>query len=63
MYEKLFNYITSSRKYPIEWKTSFMKPIHKNDSAYEPSNYRGIPITSCYPTFLIAHKITELFRF
>lgn len=44
---KLFNLKLSSGKYPREWKTSFIKPIHKNDSPYEPSNYRGITITFC----------------
>ena len=44
---KLFNIILSSGKYPKEWKTGFIRPIHKNDSPHDPSNYRGITITSC----------------
>ena len=44
---KMFNVILSSGKYPDQWKTGYIKPLHKGDSPNDPSNYRGISIMPC----------------
>ena len=41
---KLFNLVFSNGIYPIKWGTSYIIPLHKSGSKYEPDNYRGISI-------------------
>ena len=44
---KLFNIILSSGIYPTEWVQRLIFPIDKTGDPLNPSNYRGIAITSC----------------
>jgi hypothetical protein len=42
--EKLFNFILNTGNFPEKWNESFF--LHKSGNKLEPSNYRGISITS-----------------
>ena len=44
---KLFNNVYSSGIFPDLWASSMIKPLHKGGPTIDPSNYRGISITSC----------------
>ena len=33
--------------YPFEWKKNILTPIHKSDSLTNPSNFRGVAVSSC----------------
>ena len=44
---KVFNIILSSGIYPAEWVQGLIFPIYKTGDPLNPSNYRGIAITSC----------------
>ena len=43
----LFNLIIINLYYPKEWKLGLLIPIFKSDDSFDPSNYRGITVTSC----------------
>ena len=43
----LFNMIIINLYYPKEWKLALLIPIFKSDDSFDPSNYRGITVTSC----------------
>ena len=45
--KNLFNHIYTSGSFPVSWSCSMIKPLYKNGSKYEPSNYRGISLSSC----------------
>ena len=45
--EKIFNYILTKGKYPSQWLKGYIVPIYKKGDKTDPSNYRGITITSC----------------
>ena len=45
---KLFNLILSSGFYPSSWCDGFIVPIFKSGDRIEPSNYRGITVSSCF---------------
>ena len=44
--KKLFNYILNAGQFPNCWNESFLVLIHKTGNKFDPSNYRGISITS-----------------
>ena len=44
---KLFNFILSKGTYPDSWSTGLISPIFKSGNKSDPSNYRGIGVTSC----------------
>ena len=44
---KLFNAILFSEYYPEMWSIGYIVPIHKKGNVNDPSNYRGITISSC----------------
>ena len=46
LYEQLFNTILRSGIYPNAWKINFITPIFKRGGGNDPSNYRGIALTS-----------------
>ena len=48
---ELFNNILETGKYPIEWATSLITPIHKKGSTSDPNNYRGISLLPCLSKF------------
>lgn len=43
---KLFNACLSSGQYPTQWADGYITPLHKSNDSTDPSNYRGISITS-----------------
>jgi hypothetical protein len=47
----LFNYILDSRYFPKCWSSGIIIPLHKKGDSTDPSNYRGITITSCFAKF------------
>ncbi|KAL1451182.1 hypothetical protein WDU94_003467 [Cyamophila willieti] len=42
--EKLMKQIWESEKFPEDWKTALIHPIHKKGEKTEPNNYRGISL-------------------
>ena len=44
---KLFNFILTKGTYPDSWSTGLISPIFKSGNKSDPSNYRGICVTSC----------------
>ena len=44
---KLFNFIISKGTFPDSWSTGMITPIFKSGNRSDPSNYRGICVTSC----------------
>ena len=44
---KLFNFILSKGPYPDSWSSGLISPIFKSGNKSDPSNYRGICVTSC----------------
>ena len=44
--KKLFNFVLSKGKFPKGWNESFLVLLYKSGDKYDPSNYRGISITS-----------------
>jgi len=44
---KLFNNVLANRIYPSKWAHGYISPIYKSGNPLDPSNYRGITITSC----------------
>ncbi|CAG2220935.1 unnamed protein product [Mytilus edulis] len=47
IYVKLFNLIFKSGIYPAGWRENFIKPIFKGGCFNDPSNYRGVALSSC----------------
>ena len=46
--EVLFNKVFESGKFPSDWSTGVIIPIHKKGDANDPNNYRGITLVSCF---------------
>ena len=44
---KLFNHILYSEKFPTPWAEGYIHPLFKKGEVLNPSNYRGITISSC----------------
>ncbi len=44
---RLFNHVITTECYPKSWSNGYIIPIYKKGSATDPSNYRGITISSC----------------
>lgn len=47
-YVNLFNTILKSGIYPELWRENYIKPIFKGGCFNDPSNYRGIALSSCF---------------
>ena len=72
--EKLFNACLANGKYPHIWASGYVIPIHKANDRSDPSNYRGITVTSAIgklfnsvlnkrlDTFLIDNSIINDFQ-
>ena len=43
----VFNIISDKSLFPHIWKFGYIVPIFKGEDSFDPSNYRGIAITSC----------------
>ena len=46
--EVLFNKVFESGKFPSDWSTGVIIPIHKKGDANDPNNDRGITLVSCF---------------
>ncbi len=44
---KLFNHILQTELFPKEWAKGYISPIFKKGDLLDPSNYRGITVSSC----------------
>jgi exonuclease III len=44
---KIFNDVLKTAIYPKSWAQGYISPIYKSGNPLDPSNYRGITITSC----------------
>ena len=44
---RVFNLILDKSQFPEIWKIGYIVPIFKGEDSFDPSNYRGIAITSC----------------
>ena len=71
---KLFNTILESNKSIPDWSIGMITPIFKKGSMYDPSNYRGISLLSCFgklimtlhnmePGFIWNERHKETFNF
>ena len=47
IYIKLFNLILQSGKMPDIWRQGLITPIYKSSDKSDPTNYRGICVSSC----------------
>ncbi len=47
MLNKLFNFILENGCFPTDWKRGYIINIFKSNSPLDPSNYRGITLSSC----------------
>ena len=45
--KKMFNILLQSGTFPQQWSQSMLVPIHKSGETTNPTNYRGIAISSC----------------
>ena len=46
-YKHLFNLILVNGQFPDCWRNNLIKPLHKGGDLNDPSNYRGIAMSSC----------------
>ena len=53
VYNKLFNLILNSGNFPDTWCVGSITPIFKNGDRDDPSNYRGICVSSCLGKFFL----------
>ena len=60
---KLFNLALSSGIYPDEWTYGRILPLHKSGDRSNPSNYRGITISSCIGKLFNAVLNNRLYDF
>ena len=44
---RVLNLILDKSQFPEIWKIGYVVPIFKEEDSFDPSNYRGIAITSC----------------
>ena len=44
----LFNAILTKTRFPKLWKINYISPVFKSDDAFDPNNYRGIAVSSCF---------------
>lgn len=47
LFANLFNHVLLSGCFPDSWAVSYIKPLFKGGSIYDPSDYRGISLSSC----------------
>ena len=58
----LFNAILTKIYFPKLWKINYISPIFKSDDAFDPNNYRGIAVSSCFGklfTLVINERLVE----
>ena len=60
---KLFNTILNSTIFPKQWCEGFILPIFKSGDPFDPTNYRGITISSCLGKLFTKILNTRLVNF
>ena len=60
---KLFNDILTSGNIPSEWVIGLVVPIYKKGQKSDPSNYRGISLTSCFGKLFLSILNNRLIDF
>ena len=63
VYKKLFNLILKSGIFPNEWCEGLITPIFKCGEKKDPTNYRGICVSSCLGKFFCAILNQKLLTF
>lgn len=58
----LYNLSLKTRKFPAEWKKSYLVPIYKNGKKSDIENYRGVAIISCIPKIFEAIVNEKIFN-
>ena len=61
--EKLFNLILQSGIFPTSWSNGIITALHKSGNKDDPSNYRGICISSCLGKVFCSILNTRLLNF
>ena len=61
--EKLFNLILQSGTFPTSWSNGIITALHKSGNKDDPSNYRGICISSCLGKVFCSILNTRLLNF
>ena len=61
--EKLFNLILQSGTFPTSWSNGIITALHKSGNKDDPSNYRGICISSCLGKGFCSILNTRLLNF
>ena len=63
LFVKVFNMILKSEVYPELWRENYIKPIFKGGCLNNPSNYRGLALSSCFGKFFskILHNRLDSF--
>ena len=56
----LFNSILNTGKFPSNWNTDIMVPIHKSGSVNDPANYRPIVLAAFCISYLVRFLVQEL---
>ena len=51
IFVKVFNMILKSEVYHELWRENYIKPIFKGGCLNNPSNYRGLALSSCFGNF------------
>ncbi len=44
----IFSAVFETGQYPEAWKSTYITPLHKKGPKYDPANYRGLAIASCF---------------
>ena len=61
--EKLFNLILKSGVFPTSWSNGIITALHKSGNKDDPSNYRGICISSCLGKLFCSILNTRLLKY
>ena len=60
---KLFNLILESKTFPTVWSNGIISPIFKSGDKFDPNNYRGICVSSCFGKLFCSILNTRLLTF
>ncbi len=60
---KIFNLIYTDGTFPEIWAVSLIKPLFKGGNPFDPSDYRGISLTSCLGKLFCSVLNTRLVKY
>ena len=58
----IFNKLLGLQRYPVQWATGLIMPLHKAGDLNDPNNFRGITINSCLSklfTIILNERLTR----